>query len=70
MCLVRPDGKERRVILPKSTTISELLEKHRPSSLGEDVEVVGPGEMVLLPEFTLLDCILVFESEEERDRPY
>eukprot|EP00435_Cladocopium_sp_Y103_P050378 s1316_g15.t1 len=40
--------------------------KHRPSCLGEEeVEVVGPGDMVLLPEFTLLDCTMVFDTSED-----
>lgn len=66
VCLVRPDGKEKCMILPKSMQISELILKHRPSCLGEEeVEVVGPGDMVLLPEFTLLDCTMVFDTSEE-----
>jgi len=66
VCLVRPDGKEKCMILPKNMPISELIQKHRPSCLGEEeVEVVGPGDMVLLPEFTLLDCTMVFDTNEE-----
>lgn len=69
VCLVRPDGKEKCMILPKNMPISELIQKHRPACLGdlgeEEVEVIGPGDMVLLPEFTLLDCTMVFDSNEE-----
>lgn len=69
VCLVRPDGKEKCMLLLKNMSISELIQKYRPSSLGEDdIEVVGPGDMVLLPEFTLLDCTMVFDTEEDVPR--
>jgi len=69
VCLVRPDGKEKCMLLLKNMSISELIQKYRPSSLEEDdIEVVGPGDMVLLPEFTLLDCTMVFDTEEDVPR--
>ncbi|CAJ1436393.1 unnamed protein product [Effrenium voratum] len=65
VCLVRPDGKEKSMILLKSMMISELIAKHRPSCLSEELEVVGPGDMVLPPDITLEDCTMVFETDEE-----
>lgn len=69
VCLVRPDGQEKSMTLHKALSIQELIQKHRPSSLKEDeVEVVGPGDMVLEPDFTLLDCTMVLDTDEEVPR--
>lgn len=66
--LVRPDGKERSMIFLKATLIAELIEQHRPAVLKEEeIDLIGPGKMVLLPDMTLEDCELL-ETDEEVPR--